>query len=64
METLYQVLAIVGACFLAWFAYRTVKGNPTAFSRENMSKSFGAIGILAIILIVFVTLLVFLVRAS
>lgn len=64
METLYQILAILGACLVIWFTYRTVKGNPTAFARENITKSFGTLGILALILIIFVTFLVLLVRHS
>lgn len=62
METLYQVLAIVGAGLIIWILYRTIKGRPEQFSRENLSKSFSTMGILALGLIVFVALLVMIVR--
>ncbi|MFC3908343.1 hypothetical protein ACFORL_04545 [Legionella dresdenensis] len=64
METLYQVLGVVGAVLIVWFMYRSVKSRPDVFSRENFSKSFSTMGILAVILIAFVAFLVFLVRAT
>lgn len=64
METLYQVLGLVGAGFIIWYLYRTIKARPDQFSREKLSKSFSSMGILAVILIVFVTFLIFLVRQS
>lgn len=62
METLYQVLGIVGAGLIIWILYRAIKGRPEQFSRENFSKSFATMGVLALILIGFVALLVFMVR--
>ena len=62
METLYQVLGLVGAGLIIWFLYRSVKGHPEVFSRENLSKSFSTMGILALVLIIFVALLVMVVR--
>ena len=62
METLYQVLAILGAGLIVWLLYTRVKHHPEVFSRANFMKSFSTLGILGIILIVFVTLLVFLAR--
>lgn len=62
METFYQLLAIIGAGLISWVTYRTIKGRPELFSRENMNKSFFSLGILALILIVFVALLVLIVR--
>lgn len=64
METLYQMLGLIGAGLIAWIIYRTVKGQPVLFSRENLSKSFSTMGVLGLILIAFVALLVFLVRAT
>jgi hypothetical protein len=64
METLYQVLGIVGACLIIWILYRNIKGRPELFSRENMSKSFLSMGILAILLIAFVALLVLILRIT
>ncbi|MDP1614341.1 MAG: hypothetical protein Q8L68_00940 [Methylococcales bacterium] len=62
METLYQVLAILAAGLIIWLLYTRIKHQPEAFSRANFSKSFRTLGILGIILILFVTLLVFLAR--
>lgn len=62
METLYQLLAIVGIGLLAWFTYRTIKNKPHQFTREKLSHSFFTMGILGIILIAFVGLLILFVR--
>lgn len=56
---LFFVLLLV---FIGWLVYRQVKGNPGAFSRENMGKSVYTLGVLALILIAFVWLLILLVR--
>ncbi len=58
----YQLLAIVGAALIVWILYRTIKQRPEQFSRENLSKSFFSLGILAVILIIFVAFLVLLLR--
>lgn len=62
METLYQILGLIGAGLIVWFTYRSIKGRPELFNRENLTKSFGTMGILALILIAFVALLVLIVR--
>lgn len=62
METLYQILALMAAGLIVWLLYRSIKGRPEQFSRENLSKSFSTMGILALILIVFIALLVFMLR--
>ncbi len=58
METLYQVLGLVAAILIAWVLYRYIKGQPEQFSRENLSKSFSSMGILALLLIGFVMLMI------
>ena len=63
MNTLYQVLGLVGAALIVWVIYRSIKGRPEQFSRENLTKSFSSMGILALLLIGFVAVLVFLTRA-
>jgi putative copper export protein len=62
METLYQILGLVGAGLIVWVIYRSIKGQPQQFSRENVTKSFSSMGILALILIVFVSILVYLAK--
>ena len=64
MQTLYQILAILGAGLLVWLMYAQVKHRPELFSKENLSKSLGTLGILALILILFVMLLVYIARMS
>ncbi len=62
MNTLYQILALIGAALIVWLIYRAIKGDPTQFSRENLTNSFSSMGILALILIVFVAFLVLIAR--
>jgi hypothetical protein len=62
VNTFYQILALLGAVLVIWILYRSVRGNPEQFSRENLSKSFSTMAILALVLIVFVAFLVFMVR--
>ena len=64
METLYQVLGLVGAGVIVWYLYRVIKSRPDQFSRDKISQSLRSMGILAVVLILFVTFLVFLVRHS
>lgn len=64
METVYQLLAVIGAGLIIWILYRTIKGRPEQFSRENLSKSFSTLGVLALILILFVAMLVMIVRST
>jgi hypothetical protein len=58
METLYQILGLLGAGLIIFLLYRTIKGKPELFSRENLNKSFLTMGILGLGLIGFVALLV------
>lgn len=62
METLYQILGLIAAGLIVWVLYRSIKGKPEQFSRENLSKSFSTMGFLALILIAFVGFLVFMLR--
>lgn len=64
MQTFYQILGIVGAILIVWVLYRSIKGRPELFSKENMNKSFSSMGLLALFLIAFVALLVFFLRSS
>ena len=62
METLYQILGLAGAGLIIYLLYRTVKGKPEMFSKENLNKSFLTMGILAVGLIVFVGILILITR--
>jgi putative copper export protein len=63
MNTLYQILGLVGAALIVWVIYRSIKGQPEQFSKENLTKSFSSMGILALLLIGFVGVLVLLTHA-
>jgi hypothetical protein len=64
MQTLYQILGLVGAGMILFILYRTIKGRPDQFSKENLNKSAYTMGILAIALIGFIALLVLMLRNS
>lgn len=64
METLYQILAIVGAGFISWILYQTIKNQPQQFTQAKISKSLFKMGMLALMLIAFVSLLVLLLRSG
>ena len=62
MQTLYQLLALLGAAMIVWVIYRNIKGRPEQFSRDKLSKSFSTLGVLALLLIGFVAILVYLTK--
>jgi hypothetical protein len=64
MNTFYQILGVLGAVMIIFVLYRTIKGRPDQFSKENLSKSFLTMGVLAIGLIGFIALLVLMLRNS
>ncbi len=59
---LLQIVSLIAAIFIIWYTIRMVRGNPTAFNRESLSKSFFTMGILALILIAFIAVCVWLLR--
>jgi len=64
VNTFYQILGVFGAIMIIFVLYRTIKGRPDQFSKENLSKSFLTMGVLAIGLIGFIGLLVLMLRNS
>ncbi len=62
MENLYQILGLLAAALIVWVLYRSIKGRPEQFSRENLTKSFSSMGVLALLLIGFVALLILMLR--
>ncbi|MGL5741879.1 MAG: hypothetical protein ACRCXC_04685 [Legionella sp.] len=62
METLYQVLGLIGAGLIVFILYRTIKGSPGLFSKENLNKSFFTMGVLALALIGFIAVLILILR--
>ena len=62
MQTLYQILGLLAAGVIIWLLYYRIKNDKTAFTKENLTKSFRTMGILGIILILFVVMLVMVAR--
>jgi len=58
------ILTTLGFLGLIWLMYHTIKTNPDLFSRENLSRSFTTLGILALILIGVVGLAIILLRQA
>jgi hypothetical protein len=62
---MFMQLSIAVLClFIVWRIYKVMKKNPGLLSKENLSKSFSTVGVLALILIGGVVLMVMLVKAS
>ncbi|MBS0289406.1 MAG: hypothetical protein JSS07_05170 [Proteobacteria bacterium] len=62
MNTLLQISIAILCLFIVWRIYKTIKQNPELLSKQNVSKSFTTMGILALILIGFVALLVLMLK--
>ena len=57
-----KLLYVLVAALIGFMLYQYIKHNPQALSKENLSKSFFTLGILALLLIGFIALLVMMVR--
>ena len=57
-----QILLIIGMFAIAWWIITIIKRNPGAFSKKNLGKSFYTMGVLALILIVFIAICIWLLR--
>lgn len=64
MDTLNQILLLLGGMALVFWMYRTIKNKPNLFTKESFSKSFYTLALLGLGLIGFVYLLILLVRTS
>ena len=53
---------VLGIGLAAWLSFRVVKGNPAWFSKANISRSFYTMGLLALGLIGFIVVVVFLLK--
>jgi nitric oxide reductase large subunit len=58
-QTFFYMLGILLA---GWLVYSQVRNNPLAFTKESFGKSAFTLGILALLLIGFITLLVLMLR--
>lgn len=62
MNMILQISIAIMCLFFIWQIYKTIQANPSLFSKENMSKSFTTMGVLALILIGGITILVLLLK--
>lgn len=53
-----KLFYVIGAIVLAGLAFMTIRSQPQMFSRQNLSRSFFTMGILALLLIGFIALVV------
>lgn len=56
------LLAALVAGLLIWSLYSKVKNDPSAFSKDNLGKSFYSLGLLALALIALIAFCVMLLR--
>lgn len=59
-----KLLYFLGAIVLIIITVWVIRSNPQLFTKQNLNRSFFTMGILALILIIFLTLLVLLLRAT
>ncbi len=59
-----KILAVIIAIGLAWLTFRTLRANPEMLSKENLSKSFSTMGLLALALLGFIGLCIYLLRSA
>ncbi len=57
-----KIIYVLVAALIAWFLYRSIRGNKALFAKANITKSLGTLGILALILIAFIAFLVMMVK--
>jgi hypothetical protein len=62
LNTILQICVAILCLFFVWRIYSVIKANPGMLSKENLTKSFSTMGVLALILIGFITILVMLVK--
>lgn len=59
-----KLLYFLGAIVLIVITVWVIRSNPQLFTKQNLNRSFFTMGILALILIIFLTLLVLFLRAT
>jgi uncharacterized membrane-anchored protein len=57
-----SIAMLLAGLFMAWVAYRYIRYDKAAFSKENFSKTATTLGLLAIFLIAFIWVLVLFLR--
>lgn len=62
MEVFLKAMAVTACLFFSWRMFRQLKAHPELLKKENIQRSFGTMGLLALALILFVFVLVMMVR--
>lgn len=62
MAQFFKIMVAAACLFFAWRLFRQLKAHPELLNKENLQRSFGTMGVLALGLILFVSLLVMMVR--
>lgn len=62
LNTILQISIAILCLFIVWRIYKQIQANPELLSKDNVSKSFTTMGILALILIGGVALLVLMLK--
>ena len=63
MDLFLKISYAIICLFIVWRIYLVIKRNPEIMSRENLSRSFFSMAVLALILIGAVAMMVMLLRA-
>ncbi|MDR1057872.1 MAG: hypothetical protein LBL17_04950 [Coxiellaceae bacterium] len=58
----FKLLCILLSIFIIWQLFVYLRVHPEAFSKDNLSHSIFTLGILALLLIGFIAILIFLVK--
>ena len=57
-----QLLALVGAGFIVWYAFRLIKRQPGLFSKKNIESSFFTLGLVALGIIAVIAICVLILK--
>lgn len=58
------LLYLAGAALMLWAMIRMIRGNPQAFSKENLSRSFLTIGLLTLLILGIIFLCVIFLKST
>lgn len=64
MELFIQLMLLLGGGLIIWYMVKTIRSNPEAFSKAMFSKSFYTMGILAVVLIAFISICIMILRST
>jgi hypothetical protein len=64
MDIFSKIVAIAAACLMLALLYRYIRANPESLSLANLNKSFFTMGLMAVGLIIFIAVVVYLLRRT